>query len=217
MDSAATKLDLGERNAGDEIVLRGATLSGQSESSATALLLDLVDCELSGIDLSGMDLTGSRFKNTKFVSCVFDRCRFDEVSIVGCDFTSSSFVGLQLSKSRMANCAVTGSKLVAASIFRTTLDACTFQETSMRGAKFYEVTTKGVCLWSCDLQEATFSDIVVEEQLDLRGSSIGDSHGLATVRNLLVDHTQGAALADWLLAQHRIEVSDLDWSEALPS
>jgi len=209
METSATPMDLSEQDAGSELVLRGATFSGQSDTNATTLLLDVVDCELDAVDLSGIDLSGSRFKNCQFTSCVFDQCRLNDVSMTGCELSTSSLVGLQLSQARLVDCTIAASKFVSASIFRSTIDNCTFQETNLRGAKIYETSLTKVSFWSCDLQEVTFSDVTVGEQLDLRGSAIADSHGLATVHDLLVDHAQGAALASWLMAQQRIAVRDL--------
>ena len=173
--------------------------------------LDADGAQLVGTDLHQARIVDGRWQSTSLsattlASTTWEATRLVDVEFENCDLTGAQF----LDKTTMERVTFTNCKLAYSNWFDCVLGEVRFEDCHLSEARLASMTLRGVSMVSCTLDGSTFDRVSLgaSGDLDLRGSAIEDTKGLAYIRGLRVDTAQAAAIGAALLDAHGIVVDD---------
>ena len=192
-----------------EVVIRGAATGTIPASFQSAI--DAEDADLGNARLRDMKLTDVHWRSTRVRDSDLTGVRWDGARLVGVVFENCDLTGMQvLGRSHLSDVTFTNCKLSYTNWFDVVFDQVTFLDCRIREARFASLRLRAVRMHRSDGHGSSFDRVTLEASgdLDLRGSSIDDTTGLAEIRGLRVDTTQAAAIGAGLLAAAGITVDD---------
>ncbi len=197
--------------ANEETVLRD-DVHGARPASYDAPL-DTNNARLRSVGLAQAAIVDSRWQATTVTGSDLSRASFDSSRLLDVVFDNCDLTGLQmLGRTTLEIVTFSNCKLAYSNWFDVNLDRVRFVQCQLRDARFASLSVSEVQMLECDLSGASFDGLLLEEagDLDVRGSTIEATTGLAHTRGLRVDTLQAAALAAGLLEAHGIVVDDFD-------
>ncbi|WP_326812369.1 pentapeptide repeat-containing protein [Streptomyces scopuliridis] len=174
------------------------------------------DAGLRDLDLADTHLMDGRITGLKAQRTRLDKIRIDSVEFSGCDLGSLQWTDSKISRAVFRDC-----KLMGAMLTDVTLDSVLFENCRLDYSTFTQIRAAGPVIFSkCSLRETTFAaadlgaaliddcDLRLTEfdggkyrGLDLRGNDLSQLRGLASLKQIIIDHTQTLQLAEALAAE----------------
>ncbi|WP_051950657.1 pentapeptide repeat-containing protein [Actinacidiphila yeochonensis] len=184
------------------------------------------DADLRDLDLADTHLLGGRISGLTAQRTQLEKILVDSVEFSGCALASLRWTDSKVSRAVFRDC-----KLMGATLEDVTLDNVLFENCKFDYSTLTRVRTAGPVIFSkCSLRETTFSaadlgaalidecDLRLTEfdggkyrGLDLRGNDLSQLRGLASLKQVVIDHAQTLQLADALTAELDVTLGeDLD-------
>ncbi|MFE4670702.1 pentapeptide repeat-containing protein [Streptomyces sp. NPDC056716] len=174
------------------------------------------DADLRELDLADTHLLDGRVTGLKARRVRLEKLRVDSVEFTGCELTSLHWTDSKASRAVFRDC-----KLMGATLEDVTLDNVLFENCKIDYSTLTSVRSAGPVIFSkCSLRETTFAsadlgaalidDCVLRltefdggkyRGLDLRGNDLSQIRGLASLKQVVIDHTQTLQLAEALAAE----------------
>ncbi|HEY8982457.1 MAG TPA: pentapeptide repeat-containing protein [Streptomyces sp.] len=174
------------------------------------------DADLRDLDLADTHLMDGRITALSARRTRLENLRVDSVEFTGCDLASLRWTDSKISRSVFRDC-----KLMGATLEDVTLDNVLFENCKLDYATLTRVRATGPLIFAnCTLRETTLSatdltaalldacDLRLTEfdggkhrGLDLRGNDLSQLRGLASLKQIVIDHTQTLQLAEALTTE----------------
>lgn len=172
--------------------------------------------DLRALDLSDTHLLDGRVTGLRTRRAELDRVRVDSVEFTGCDLASLRWTESKITRTVFRDC-----KLMGAVLEDITLDDVLFENCKLDYGTLTRIRVMGPVIFSqCSARETTFAaadlgaaafddcDLRLTEfsggklrGLDLRGNDLSQLRGLASLRQVIIDHGQLPQLAEALAAE----------------
>jgi len=165
-----------------EVRLIGASLVGARLEGSRWIDVEVANCDLSGADLQQSALTRASFRDTRLSGCQFAASRWHDVRFEECRLET---VNLAMAVSQRVR----------------------FERCRMAGADLRSSAFDGVAWWDCDLTDAEVTHVKLV-RANLHGSTIDGLRGASSLRPVSVDAQQFTVLAEHLLAELGIDVTE---------
>ncbi|MEU4895983.1 pentapeptide repeat-containing protein [Streptomyces sp. NPDC044780] len=174
------------------------------------------DADLRALDLADTHLIDGRISGLKTQRARLEKLRVDSVEFTGCDLSSLRWVDSKVTRAVFRDC-----KLMGVMLEDLTLDDVLFENCKLDYSTLTRVRAVGPVIFSqCSLRETTFDaadlstaafdgcDLRLAEfdggtyhHLDLRGNDLSQLRGLASLKQVIIDHGQTLQLAEALAVE----------------
>ncbi|MFI0219975.1 pentapeptide repeat-containing protein [Streptomyces lydicus] len=174
------------------------------------------DADLRALDLADTHLMEGRITHLTTQRTRLEKLRVDSVEFTGCDLASLQWTDSKISRTVFHDC-----KLMGAALKDVTLDNVLFENCKIDYSTLTRVRATGPVIFAkCSLRETTFAtadlcaaliddcELRLTEfdggkyrGLDLRGNDLSQLRGLASLKQVVIDHAQTLQLAEALAAE----------------
>lgn len=174
------------------------------------------DADLRDLDLADTHLMDGRITRLTTQRTRLEKLRIDSVEFTGCDLSNLQWTDSKISRAVFHDC-----KLMAAALEDVTLDNVLFENCKLDYSILTRIRAAGPVIFAkCSLRETTFAaaDLVAAliddcdlrqaefdggkyRGLDLRGNDLSQLRGLASLKQVVIDHGQTFQLAEALTAE----------------
>lgn len=195
-------LDLADIADGDlsEVELTGVLPDGFDEP------LHLREVRLAGASLVGARIAGSRWIDVTVTSSDLSGADLQQSAFTRVSMRDSRVSGAQLGASRWHDVRAEECRLEAVNLAMSTSQRVRFERCMMAGVELRGAKFEGVAWWDCDLSDADCGGVYLV-RAHLHGSRLDGLVGGSSLHPVSVDAEQFAALAERLLAELGIEVT----------
>ncbi|MFD9570330.1 pentapeptide repeat-containing protein [Streptomyces sp. NPDC059982] len=179
-------------------------------------------------DLRSLDLADAQLITGRITGVRSKRVEFEGLNLHGVEISGSDLGSARWSESKLTRVTIRDTKLMGAALDGLVLDDVLFENCKLDFATFEKVRATGPVVFAgCILTEATFtdcdlSDVVFSEctlrltefgagryrDADLRGNDLSSIRGVANLSKIRITPAQQADLAQALVADLDIDVSD---------
>ncbi|MEU6350113.1 pentapeptide repeat-containing protein [Streptomyces sp. NPDC047072] len=174
------------------------------------------DADLRALELADTHLIDGHVAGLRTQRARLDKLRIDSVEFSGCDLSSLHWSDSKVTRAVFRDC-----KLMGASVEDVTLDDVLFENCKLDYSTITRVRAVGAVIFvQCSLRETTFDatdlsaaafddcDLRLTEfnsgkyrGLDLRGNDLSQLRGIASLKQVVINHAQTLQLAEALAAE----------------
>lgn len=166
---------------------------------------DISECRIIGSRLVRLDLEGARVIDTVFQDCDLSGTSLQDATLSRVAFVNCRMSGLILNAGRLRDVRLTDCKADQMSLRMAIAERLTCERVLLTTADFYEAKLTLTRLFDCDLSEAEFSKVTLDD-VRLHGSNLAALRGIEYMRGAAIDPDQMHDFAAALLAANRITV-----------
>ncbi|MFJ3976177.1 pentapeptide repeat-containing protein [Streptomyces sp. NPDC090021] len=179
-------------------------------------------------DLRSLDLADAQLITGRINGVRSKRVEFETLNLHGVEISGSDLGSARWSESKLTRVTIRDTKLMGSAMDGLVLDDVLFENCKLDFATFEKVRATGPVVFSgCVLTEATFTDCDLTDVVfsgctlrltefgagryrdaDLRGNDLSAIRGVANLSKIRITHAQQADLAEALVADLDLDVSD---------
>ncbi|WBB63536.1 pentapeptide repeat-containing protein [Streptomyces sp. WMMC500] len=172
-------------------------------------------------DLRDLDLADTHLMDGRITGLNVQRTRLERLRVDSVEFTRCGLSSLQWSESKISRTVFRDCRLMGAALEDVTLDNVLFENCKFDYSTFARIRAIGPVIFArCSLRETTFAaadlgaaliddcDLRLTEfdggkhrGLDLRGNDLAQLRGLASLKQIVIDHAQILQLAEALATE----------------
>lgn len=156
-----------------------------------------------GADLTSLDIASSVICDSRLPGSDWSSASVAEIVVADTDLGGAAFTDASLRRAVFSACKLAGAHFFGANLVRVRFERC-----QMRRCEFNRCSFEDVIFRDCDLTGSLFthSSVAPNTRLDLRGSDLGETSGLAGVGSLVVDEDQAEQIAAAYLRERGVQV-----------
>ncbi|MFI9746763.1 pentapeptide repeat-containing protein [Streptomyces sp. NPDC052494] len=179
-------------------------------------------------DLRSLEITDTQLITGRIAGIRSKRVEFVALNLHGVEIAGSDLGSTRWTRSRLTRVVLRDCKFMGAALDDLALDDVLFENCKFDYATFVKLRAAGPLVFSrcvfteatftdCDLSEVVFSDCTLRltefgagryRDTDLRGNALSTIRGVANLAKVRIDHTQQTDLAEALVGELGITLTD---------
>ncbi len=167
-----------------------------------------VRCTLQRVRLTAADLRGATLIDVTLEDCELSGVGLHEATLTRVAIRAGRAVGADLSNASLGHVRVVDVRFDDVNLRFASLEHVVMEDTSLVEADATEATFQAVALHRCDLTRLELGKVKVEGRLDLRGSRLEGTRGVAALRKVRIGTDQVVPYAVRVFAETEVVIDD---------